>query len=64
VKVGHCQALNLMEMKPSPTQVGEGFFVSIGVRQERYSAAALAAHAFVGSLRLGEGAAAGSLCQL
>ncbi|HTD73361.1 MAG TPA: hypothetical protein VK652_07525, partial [Steroidobacteraceae bacterium] len=27
VKVGHCQALNLMKMKPSPTQVGEGFFV-------------------------------------
>jgi hypothetical protein len=26
VKVGHCQALNLMKMKPSPTQVGEGFF--------------------------------------
>ncbi|HTB91151.1 MAG TPA: hypothetical protein VK743_24485, partial [Steroidobacteraceae bacterium] len=32
VKVGHCQALNLMKMKPSPTQVGEGFFVS-GVRE-------------------------------
>jgi hypothetical protein len=30
VKVGHCQALNLMKMKPSPTQVGEGFFVSGG----------------------------------
>jgi hypothetical protein len=28
VKVGHCQALNLMKTKPSPTQVGEGFFVS------------------------------------
>jgi hypothetical protein len=27
VKVGHCQALNLMKMKPSPAQVGEGFFV-------------------------------------
>jgi hypothetical protein len=26
VKVGHCQALNLMKMKPSLTQVGEGFF--------------------------------------
>jgi hypothetical protein len=25
VKVGHCQALNLMKMKPSLTQVGEGF---------------------------------------
>jgi hypothetical protein len=25
-KVGHCQALNLMKMKPSPTKVGEGFF--------------------------------------
>jgi hypothetical protein len=30
VKVGHCQALNLMKMKPSPTQVGGGFFVSAG----------------------------------
>jgi hypothetical protein len=28
VKVGHCQALNLMKMKPSLTQVGEGFFTS------------------------------------
>jgi hypothetical protein len=27
VKVGHCQALNLMKMKPSLTKVGEGFFV-------------------------------------
>ena len=26
VKVGHCQALNLMKAKPSPAQVGEGFF--------------------------------------
>ena len=29
VKVGHCQALNLMKMKPSPMKVGEGFFVSV-----------------------------------
>ena len=33
VKVGHCQALNLMpfineKREPSPTQVGGGFFVS------------------------------------
>jgi hypothetical protein len=28
VKVGHCQALNLMKMKPSLTQVGEGFFIA------------------------------------
>ena len=27
VKVGHCQALNLMKMKPSLTKVGEGFFM-------------------------------------
>src|SRR5580693_10462457 len=26
VKVGHCQALNLMKTKPSLTQVGGGFF--------------------------------------
>jgi hypothetical protein len=26
VKVGHCQALDLMKTKPSLTQVGEGFF--------------------------------------
>jgi hypothetical protein len=26
VKVGHCQALNLMKTKPSLTKVGEGFF--------------------------------------
>ena len=26
VKVGHCQALNLMKMKPSLTKVGGGFF--------------------------------------
>jgi hypothetical protein len=26
VKVGHCQALNLMETKPSPVKAGEGFF--------------------------------------
>src|SRR3974390_2298206 len=32
VKVGHCQALNLMKTKPSPTQVGEGFFVMRGPR--------------------------------
>jgi hypothetical protein len=32
VKVGHCQALNLMKWKPSLTQVGEGFFVC-GVRK-------------------------------
>src|SRR5260370_6173709 len=31
VKVGHCQALNLMKTKPSPTQVGEGFFISGGL---------------------------------
>jgi hypothetical protein len=36
VKVGHCQALNLMKMKPSPTQVGEGFFVA-GVRKSSTS---------------------------
>jgi hypothetical protein len=34
VKVGHCQALNLMKMKPSPAQVGEGFFF---VSEERKS---------------------------
>jgi hypothetical protein len=28
VKVGHCQALNLMKTKPSLTKVGGGFFVS------------------------------------
>ena len=27
VKVGHCQALNLMKTKPSLTKVGGGFFV-------------------------------------
>ncbi|MDP9008120.1 MAG: hypothetical protein M3N91_05345, partial [Pseudomonadota bacterium] len=27
VKVGHCQALNLMKTKPSPVKAGEGFFV-------------------------------------
>jgi hypothetical protein len=26
VKVGHCQALNLMKTKPLPAKVGEGFF--------------------------------------
>src|SRR5271154_4156523 len=30
VKVGHCQALNLMKTKPSPTKVGEGFFMRSG----------------------------------
>ena len=29
VKVGHCQALNLMKMKPSPAQAGEGFFRAV-----------------------------------
>jgi hypothetical protein len=28
VKVGHCQALNSMKIKPSLTKVGEGFFAS------------------------------------
>src|ERR1700733_6921997 len=28
VKVGHCQALDLMKMKPSPMKVGEGFFMA------------------------------------
>jgi hypothetical protein len=28
VKVGHCQALNLMKMKPSSAKADEGFFVS------------------------------------
>jgi hypothetical protein len=27
VKVGHCQALNLMKTKPSPVKAGEGFFM-------------------------------------
>jgi hypothetical protein len=27
VKVGHCQALKFDEKLPSPTKVGEGFFV-------------------------------------
>jgi hypothetical protein len=27
VKVGHCQALNLMKMKPPSAQAGGGFFV-------------------------------------
>jgi hypothetical protein len=31
VKVGHCQALNLMKTKPSPVKAGEGFFMG-GVR--------------------------------
>jgi hypothetical protein len=26
VKVGHCQALDFDEMKPSPVKAGEGFF--------------------------------------
>ncbi len=26
VKVGHCQALNLMKAKPLPAKVGRGFF--------------------------------------
>jgi hypothetical protein len=33
VKVGHCQALNLMKTKPSPVKAGEGFFY--GGRQRR-----------------------------
>jgi hypothetical protein len=28
VKVGHCQALNLMKIEPSPVKTGEGFFVT------------------------------------
>src|ERR1700727_1743410 len=35
VKVGHCQALNLMKTKPSTTQVVEGFFVSLLGRRHR-----------------------------
>jgi hypothetical protein len=27
VKVGHCQALNLMKIEPSPAKAGGGFFV-------------------------------------
>src|SRR5882757_6865040 len=27
VKVGHCQALNLMKVEPSPAKAGGGFFV-------------------------------------
>jgi hypothetical protein len=27
VKVGHCQALNLMKMKPPSAQAGGGFFI-------------------------------------
>jgi hypothetical protein len=28
VKVGHCQALNLMKTQPSPVKAGGGFFVA------------------------------------
>src|SRR5471030_1235388 len=31
VKVGHCQALNLMKNEPSPVQAGEGFFVALDI---------------------------------
>jgi hypothetical protein len=34
VKVGHCQALNLMKIKPSPVKAGEGFFMC-GIRVGR-----------------------------
>jgi hypothetical protein len=37
VKVGHCQALNLMKTKPSPTQVGEGFFIGVAIGTQRES---------------------------
>ena len=33
VKVGHCQALDLMETKPSPVKTGGGFFVIRLVRR-------------------------------
>jgi hypothetical protein len=35
VKVGHCQALNLMKIQPSPAKVGEGFFVGVPRRAHR-----------------------------
>src|SRR5271155_5324782 len=33
VKVGHCQAFDLMKMKPSPAKVGEGFFVLFRIKR-------------------------------
>jgi hypothetical protein len=43
VKVGHCQALNLENEKPSLTKVGEGFFTPTGQFSNAFSAACRAA---------------------